>query len=168
MADRLTNQSTSSRKRKNIESAPILEEEKNVVLEQKHQSSFDAHIQKQLDEINSKLSAAEMILEFNQRLEAINSMNNTLSPTNDVIIKKNNFLSTLFRSNSGNSSMRLIFFIWAIGTWIIWAGMSLYKNDLQPISFELAAILSALGAAKMGQTFGENKFSRNSNSNSEE
>jgi hypothetical protein len=139
-------------------------QEKNKISDS---STFEKTLRKQLEIIDDKLSAAELIQQFNERLDNINTLSlNTTSSSSDTtadkILKKNNFLAGLFRSNSSNSSMRMIFFVWAIGTWVIWAGMSLYKNDLQPISAELAAVLAALGAAKMGQTFGENKFRNNS------
>lgn len=187
MAEKLKTSTT--RKRKNLVSSEISSKKpKSVIIEHDeeeiekkhhveviedeigkfHNNSFDENLRKQLEDINNKLSAAELILQFNERLDNITLANNNYSnlTTNDRIIKKNSFLTTLFRSNSGNSSMRLIFFVWAVGTWVIWAAMSLYKNDLQPISVELAAILSALGAVKMGQTFGENRFFSSSNSSS--
>jgi hypothetical protein len=123
-------------------------------------SNLDKSLSEKLNEIDSKISAAELIQEFTERLNNINIIQTPETKNDNIPTSKINFFSSLFRSNSSNSSMRMIFFIWAIGTWVIWAGMSLYKNDLQPISSELAAVLAALGAAKMGQTFGENKFKK--------
>ena len=57
--------------------------------------------------------------------------------------------------NGKPSTMRLLFFLWAIVALVVWAVVSLRTNQVQDIPTSLAAILATFAGAKAAQSFAE-------------
>lgn len=55
------------------------------------------------------------------------------------------------------SMMRVVFFIWALGGFVVWAYTSLKTGTVQTLPDGFAVIIAALAAGKAAQTFAERK-----------
>jgi hypothetical protein len=71
--------------------------------------------------------------------------------------KQPGFMSKLLSTSNEISSLRFGMLLWVVGTWLIWAIVSLYKMEIQPLAVELSMIIGALSAAKATQSFAEVK-----------
>jgi hypothetical protein len=67
-------------------------------------------------------------------------------------------MAGLFAEQTGKPSMmRLVFFLWAIGGFVVWALVSLKTWTVQSLPESFAAIVAALAAGKAAQKFAERK-----------
>ena len=63
-----------------------------------------------------------------------------------------------FQDSAGRfSSMRFALLLWAIGSFVVWATVSIATMTVQPFAAELSMTISALAAAKSVQVFAENR-----------
>jgi hypothetical protein len=71
-----------------------------------------------------------------------------MSLVNDVL--------RLWKERDGKPSMtRLLLFLWAGGTFVLWACLSLRTGELQDLPDAIAAIVATLAAGKAAQRFAE-------------
>lgn len=61
-------------------------------------------------------------------------------------------MTQFFKDSSNNfSSMRLALILWVVGTFGIWAGISIATLSVQPVPVEVTAIIGVLSAGKAFQ-----------------
>jgi hypothetical protein len=58
-------------------------------------------------------------------------------------------------ANGKTSTMRVLFFLWAIVVLVVWTVVSLRTNEVQDIPTALAAILATFVGSKAVQSFAE-------------
>lgn len=61
-------------------------------------------------------------------------------------------------ANNNLSSMRLSLILWTVGTFGIWAGISIATMTVQAVPMEVSAIIGVLAAGKAAQTKYEPKY----------
>lgn len=61
-------------------------------------------------------------------------------------------------ANNHLSSMRLSLILWTVGTFVIWAGISIATMTVQAVPMEVSAIIGVLAAGKAAQTKYEPKY----------
>jgi hypothetical protein len=61
-------------------------------------------------------------------------------------------------ANNQLSSMRLSLILWTVGTFGIWAGISIATMTVQAVPMEVSAIIGVLAAGKAAQTKYEQKL----------
>lgn len=61
-------------------------------------------------------------------------------------------MTQFFKDSSNNfSSMRLALILWTVGTFAVWAGISVWTKQVQPVPVEVTAIIGVLSAGKVFQ-----------------
>jgi hypothetical protein len=53
------------------------------------------------------------------------------------------------------STIRLVLFLWAVLPLLVWAGISVYRGEVQAFPTSIATIIGALGIGKAVQRFAE-------------